>query len=59
MVRQLVRTNEPENGLVAILDALGAANYSDEEIARLMKSRRLARVSKLLPRAAGISAVLA
>src|SRR5437867_5996672 len=30
---------DPENGLVAILDALGAADYSDTEIRRFMRSR--------------------
>lgn len=33
--------SEPENGIVAILDALGAASYKDAEIARFIDSRRV------------------
>lgn len=32
-------SRDPEWGLVAILDALGAANYSDDEIAAFLRSR--------------------
>ncbi len=33
--------SEQQQGLVAILDALGAADYSDQEIARFLKSREV------------------
>ena len=33
--------SKPENGIVAILDALGAASYGDAETKRFMDSREL------------------
>src|SRR5437660_2947893 len=36
-----MRQSEREWGLVAILDALGASSYSDEEIARFIRSREI------------------
>ena len=39
---------EQQYGLIAILDALGAASYNDEEISRFLESR--GRVLELLKR---------
>src|SRR5262245_38291817 len=36
-----MRTLDPEKGIVAVLDALGAASYSDNEIRQFLKSREL------------------
>ena len=46
---------EQQQGLIAILDALGAANYSDREISQFLKSREL--VLGLLHRKANAKAV--
>ena len=40
MERGVKTSRDRENGLVAVLDALGASNYSDAEIQRFMRSRQ-------------------
>lgn len=41
LTQRNMETPEQKNGIVAILDALGAANYDDEEIAEFLKSRQV------------------
>jgi hypothetical protein len=50
-----VRTMQQKQGLIAILDALGAANYSDREISHFLESREV--VLRLLRRKADAKAV--
>jgi hypothetical protein len=40
-VKPMKSPSKPENGIIAILDALGAANYGDTEIKRFIDSRQV------------------